>query len=74
MKTREKINLALTKSLRMNRAGSNGYYTPAHVEAEGLNDSRIVWNRKSEIFRKLINTVKGWRGNYEHTAYIQVCE
>ena len=71
MKTREEINLALAK---MNNAGGNAHYTPGQIQSEGLQECVIEWKSKSEIFKKLMNKYKEWRGNYEHATYIQVCE
>ena len=74
MKTRGKINVALANSHVMNMAGGGRYYTPMDVQRESLQESRVEWNSSAPIIKKLLNTFKGWRGNYEYTAYIQVCE
>ena len=74
MKTRGEINLNLAKNTVMNRAGSGEYYTQMQLQSEGIAECMIEWNNKSSFAKKLVNRFKGWRGNYEHTAYIQVCE
>ena len=71
MKTRGQINLAVANSMIMNRGG---YYTPAQIVSEGLQDCMVEWNRTSNIVKKLADKFNGWRRGYEHTTYIQVCE
>ena len=74
MKTRGEIKLRAANSCVMSMATSNKYYTPAQFNSEGLHGCQIEWNENFGTVKKLVSTIKGWRGTNEHTTHIQVCE
>ena len=70
MRTCGEINLAAAHSSIISMATSSKCYTPAHFSSESPHGCQIEGNENFGIVKKIVNSIKGWRGTNEHTTHI----